>query len=117
MTPQTETSISAVGLDRTVLSIGNFDGVHVGHRALLSRMRSLADELQLPAVAISFFPTSRMVFNDSGFLSSAQEKALLLGEFSPEAVVLIPFSHEYAQTDPQVFLSELRQLGPAAVTV
>lgn len=117
MTPRTETSISSVGLDRTVLSIGNFDGVHVGHRALLSRMRSLADELQLPAVAISFFPTSRMVFNDSGFLSSAQEKALLLGEFSPEAVVLIPFSHEYAQTDPQVFLSELRQLGPAAVTV
>ena len=117
MIPRTVTSIGSVGLERTVLSIGNFDGVHAGHRALLARMRALADELQLPAVAISFFPTSRMVFSDSGFLSSAKEKALLLGEFAPEAVVLIPFSSDYAQTDKQVFLNELRQLGPAAVTV
>lgn len=117
MIPRTETSIGAVGLERTVLSIGNFDGVHAGHRALLTRMRALADELQLPAVAISFFPTSRMVFTGAGYLSSAREKAVLLGEFAPEAVVLIPFSREYAQTDPQVFLDELRQLGPAAVTV
>ncbi len=68
-------------------------------------------------MAVSFFPTSRMVFSDSGFLSSAEEKVILLQEFAPAAIVLIPFSREYAATDASEFLAELKALKPAAVTV
>lgn len=114
---RTVTQPADVGLAPTVLSIGNFDGVHLGHRGLLARMSELASQAGLPAVAISFFPTSKMVFSGSGFLSSTREKTLLLSEFNPEVAVLIPFSREYAQTEPAVFLDELRALRPAAVTV
>src|SRR5690554_4264699 len=115
--PRIVTNLSDLNLSGSVVSIGNFDGVHLGHRALLSRMQELALELDLPAVAISFFPTSRMVFSDSGYLSSAEEKVILLQEFGPAAIVLIPFSREYASTDSSEFLAELAALAPAAVTV
>lgn len=111
------TSLRQLDLRHTVLSIGNFDGVHLGHRALLNRMQQLAAELGRPAVAVSFFPTSRMVFGNAGFLSSAAEKVQLLAEFAPAAIVLIPFSHEYAATDKQEFLAEVAALEPAAITV
>lgn len=115
--PRVLHGLPADGLEGTVLSIGNFDGVHVGHRALLSRMRELADELGRPATAFSFFPTSRMVFQNSGFLSSAREKTLLLGECGADTVILQPFSREYAATDKKVFLKELAALRPAAILV
>ncbi len=115
--PGTVTSLAQVQLIGTVLSIGNFDGVHLGHRALLSRMQRLAEELGRPAVAVSFFPTSRMVFGNGSFLSSDREKSLLLAEFSPETIVLIPFSREYAATDKQEFLSDIAALEPEAITV
>lgn len=115
--PAVVTSLEQLQLTGTVLSIGNFDGVHAGHRALLSRMQELAAELSRPAVAVSFFPTSRMVFGNSGFLSSAREKTVLLSDFGPAAIVLIPFSREYAATDKQVFLKQIKALEPAAMTV
>jgi len=115
--PRTVDSLTVPGLDGAVLAIGNFDGVHVGHRALLKRMRELAAEHGQSAAAVSFFPTSGMVFRDSGYLSSAREKAVLLGECGAETVVLIPFSREYATTPKSVFLNELAALRPAALLV
>lgn len=115
--PLVVASPDELDLHGTVISIGNFDGVHTGHRALLGRMRELSRELALPAVVLSFFPTSRMVFSGSGFLSDAREKVLLLQGFGPAAIALIPFSREYARTDKDEFLRQLERLGPAAVIV
>lgn len=115
--PRVLSYVSAVSARGAVLSIGNFDGVHVGHRALLGRMQELGRKLGRPAVAISFFPTSGMVFRSTGCLSSAWEKTLLLSAFGPEEVVLIPFSRDYAATDKDEFLGQLAALGPAAILV
>jgi riboflavin kinase/FMN adenylyltransferase len=104
-------------LEGPVLSIGNFDGVHWGHRQLLRRMGQLAVEANRPPVVITFFPPSKVVFGDQPFLCSAQEKLLLLDEFAPAAVVMIPFSREYALTDKSVFLGQLERLEPAAIIV
>ncbi len=111
------TSPEQLGLCGVVLAIGNFDGMHRGHRTLLNRMQELAEELGLPGVVISFFPTSRMVFRNSGYLNSASEKVALLSSYGPEAVVLIPFSREYARTDKSEFLGQLGALSPAAIIV
>jgi riboflavin kinase/FMN adenylyltransferase len=100
-----------------VLAIGNFDGVHAGHRALLQRMQQLSLELAAPAAIISFFPTSKLVFSDARFLCSASEKLRAFRAFGPAAVVLIPFSREYARTDKSVFLAQLARLEPAAIVV
>src|SRR5690606_2597169 len=73
-----------------VISIGNFDGVHVGHRALLSRMRELADTAGAPAAVITFFPPAKVFFTGADYLSTAEEKLLLLEEFRPDKVVMVP---------------------------
>lgn len=104
-------------MERPVIAIGNFDGVHLGHRALLGRMQQLALEQFAPALILSFFPTSRLVFTDTPYLNSAAEKLQLLAAFEPAAVALIPFSREYARTDKAVFLQQLETLAPAAIIV
>lgn len=106
-----------LALKGAVLSIGNFDGVHVGHRMLLARMRELADTNARPAVVLTFFPPAKVVFGRATFLSSAEEKLELLSTFVPDAVVMVPFSREYARTDKAAFADQLRRLAPHAVIV
>lgn len=106
-----------LALHGAVLSIGNFDGVHLGHRMLLGRMRGLARELGRPAVVVTFFPPAKVVFGNATFLSSAEEKLDLLRAFAPDAVVLVPFSRDYARTDKAVFVAQLAALSPHTIIV
>jgi len=100
-----------------VLSIGNFDGVHWGHRQLLERMSGLARELDRPSAVVTFFPPARTVFTGSPFLCTKQEKLTLLEALNPDAVIVIPFTDEYSQTDKRVFLEQMVRLQPAAIVV
>ncbi len=104
-------------LRRGVVAIGNFDGVHLGHRMLLERMRELADAEGRDAIVLTFFPPAKVVFTGASFLSSAEEKLTLLRRFDPEAVVMIPFSREYALTDKATFADQLGHLDPYAIIV
>lgn len=109
--------LGRLDLSDAVISIGNFDGVHWGHRKLLSRMREVAVREGKPALVVTFFPPSKVVFGDQPFLSSAREKLELLSAFSPAAVALVPFSLEYARTDKSVFLGQLSELHPDTIIV
>ena len=100
-----------------VISIGNFDGVHVGHRALLSRMRVLADAAGAPAVVITFFPPAKVFFTGTDYLSTAEEKLLLLEEFRPDKVVMVPFDREFSHTTKQEFLARLAAMQPSSFVV
>lgn len=102
---------------RTVLAIGNFDGVHLGHRALLRRMRELADAEGRPTGIITFFPPAKTLFTGAPYLSSREEKLDLLAGFAPDGVAVVPFTHAYARTDKAGFLDELSRLAPAAIVV
>lgn len=104
-------------LSRGVISIGNFDGVHLGHRMLLQHMQDTAMQQGLSSLIISFQPPSKSVFQGVPFLSSADEKLRLLQAFAPDAVVMIPFSHDYAKTDKQVFIDNLQALQPQHIIV
>jgi len=104
-------------LRRGVIAIGNFDGVHLGHRMLLERMRELADATGRDAVVLTFFPPAKVLFSDTTFLSSASEKLELLSPYAPDAVVMIPFSRAYARTDKATFAEQLRRLEPYAIIV
>lgn len=104
-------------LTRVAVSIGNFDGVHLGHRMLLERMREVAGAEGLPSVVLTFFPPAKVVFGRATFLSSAEEKLELLAAYEPDAVVMIPFSKEYALTDKGHFVDQLRRLAPHTIIV
>ena len=113
----THRSLAALERRGAVWVLGNFDGVHRGHRALIGRARARADELGTAVVAATFFPPAKVLFGDAYFLSSEQEKAQLLAEAGADEVVVIPFDPIFAATPPEVFSAELARAQPALVMV
>src|ERR1051325_9371841 len=76
------------------IAIGNFDGVHLGHRALIARARELADANDSLAVALTFDPHPSSVVGKGcpPMLSSIERRIELLGEAGADAVVVEPFT-------------------------
>ena len=99
------------------ICLGNFDGVHLGHQLLLRRLQHVAEKHALPSIVHTFFPPAKVVFRNKPYLSSAEEKLVLLAPFKPDAVVMTTFSREYAQTPKDVFLRELEHLAPTHLIV
>ncbi len=101
---------------RTVVTIGNFDGVHLGHRAILSRVIQRARELDAQAVAITFEPHPLKVLRPEmnlPLLTTPEQKTRLLGAAGLDAVVVLPFTREFAALPArdfvrQYFLERLR---------
>jgi riboflavin kinase/FMN adenylyltransferase len=101
----------------TIICIGNFDGVHIGHQMLLEHMQRLSKSLNKPSVIITFFPPSKVFFQGEDFLSSEEEKIALLKPYEPDAVVVIPFNQAYTHTPKEDFLAQLGQLEPHTIIV
>lgn len=101
----------------SVLVLGNFDGVHVGHRALIRQARARADALHSRLVIATFFPPAKVLFGGALFLSSEAEKASLLAEAGADEVVVIPFDRFFAATPPEQFVAALARAKPALVMV
>ncbi len=110
-------ALDELDVQGAVVSIGNFDGVHLGHRKLLSRMQAVAEAEAAPSVIVTFFPPARVLFGSARYLSSAAEKVAQLAAFEPQAVVLTPFTHTFAKTPKARFLEALRPLEPSTIIV
>ena len=109
-------------LGRTVVVIGNFDGVHLGHQRVVSRARSIADERGLSVVAVTFDPHPMAVLRPEHApttLTSIEERATLLGEAGADAVLALPFTREVAGWSPEEFVDRILVglLHAAAVVV
>jgi riboflavin kinase / FMN adenylyltransferase len=104
-------------LKDTIICIGNFDGVHVGHQMLLEHMQTLSSTLHKPSLVITFFPPSKVFFQDGDYLSTEAEKLELLRTYAPNAVVMIPFTEAYTHTPKEDFLAQLTQLEPHTIIV
>jgi riboflavin kinase / FMN adenylyltransferase len=110
-------SPDALELPGSVVAIGNFDGVHLGHQLLLEHLHAESRETGLPGVILTFFPPSKVLFQGTKFLADADEKAGLLAAYDPAAIVIVPFDHAYAQTPKDVFLTQLARLNPHTLIV
>jgi riboflavin kinase / FMN adenylyltransferase len=96
----------------SVVTIGSFDGVHVGHRRLLQRVRSAATRRSLTPVAITFDPHPRCVVDPSGcppLLSSVEDRVRLLGRCGAERVLVIPFTTELSTWSADRFAATLTE--------
>ena len=86
---------------KTVITIGSFDGVHLGHRRILEQVRSLAHACGGESVVITFDPHPRTVLRpddpDFKLLTTTDEKIILLESSGVDNVVVVPFSLEFAQ--------------------
>jgi len=107
---------------RPVLTIGNFDGVHIGHRAILRTVTDRARALDGEAVVYTFDPHPRKVLQGAGapgLLTTTEQKLELLAAAQIDLVVLEPFDAEFARTPPDRFVREHVQqhIGPLEVYV
>lgn len=100
----------------SVLTIGNFDGVHRGHQALLKLLTDKARALGLPAVVLTFEPHPREYFAPDAAparLASLREKLLLLAACGVDRVHVCRFDARFAQQPPQAFIDDLLVRGLA----
>ena len=91
-----------------VVTIGNFDGVHLGHRMLLERLFEKSKELNLPSALITFEPQPREFFAGEKVparLSRFREKVILLQNTELERLICLPFN-EKTQSAPAEWFTE-----------
>lgn len=95
------TSASTFKSDRhTVVTIGTFDGVHIGHSAILKRLVETAKKEDLDSVVLTFFPHPRMVLqqhSEISLLNTIDERAQLLEKTGLEHLVIHQFTHAFSR--------------------
>ncbi len=98
------------GTDGTAVSIGVFDGVHLGHRALLAQLRSIAEHRGLGTAVVTFDKHPALVTrpeNAPKLLTTLDQKLELLAEAGIEYVYLVEFTAERAKTEASDFFQEV----------
>ncbi|MEA3352161.1 MAG: riboflavin biosynthesis protein RibF, partial [Chloroflexota bacterium] len=105
-------SLDDVQLKDTWLTIGSFDGVHLGHQKIARELAAGAHAKSAPAVVLTFYPHPARVLQGHTFpfyLTMPEERAALLGKLGIDIVITHPFNQEVAATSGRDFIAELHQ--------
>lgn len=98
-------------LSQSVVTIGMFDGLHKGHKALLNVLIDKSKEINAPSVVVTFWPHPRIVLHQDEkelkFLSSVEEKCLMLNDLGIDIVVVLPFTKEISQLTTEKFITDI----------
>jgi riboflavin kinase/FMN adenylyltransferase len=111
MSVEEELSRLSPGRD-TILTIGVFDGVHLGHKHLLDKLIERASRLNLLSGVVTFAPhPQNFLFPETElpFLTSLEQRKVLLKDAGAEAVIVLPFSQELAQLSARDFMGLLKE--------
>lgn len=102
-------------LEPAWITIGNFDGVHLGHQALIAELFTHARQDKVLAVALTFWPHPRVYFTqevEGFYLNDRTEKNELLAKTGLDVILCLPFNQQLADLDTQQFLRKLNSLVP-----
>ena len=106
------TNTNPVDLAACVLTIGNFDGVHLGHQTMLAQVLELAKARKLSAAVMIFEPQPREFFAPAtapARLTNLAEKQALLAEYGVETLIVASFDNEFRSLSAQAFADILAQ--------
>ena len=111
-----------IPLKNTALTIGNFDGVHIGHQALLHTVVEKADSLGGLSMALTFEPHPMRVLSAGEhppLITLKEQKAELIARSGIDVLVRIPFSRKFAAISARAFVEDLlvRRLGMRVMVV
>jgi len=96
-----------------VVTTGSFDGVHVGHKVIINRLKTLAQQINGESVLITFYPHPRKVLypetagKDLLMINSQREKIELLRQTGLDNLVIINFTLEFSQTSSIDFIRKI----------
>lgn len=103
------------------ITIGNFDGVHRGHQALIQRLREREEESKGQTLVLTFWPHPRVVLghvSEAFLLTTREEKQRQLQAAGVDLVLTLPFDRNLADTSAEAFLRQLfTSLKPAGLLV
>lgn len=105
-----------------VVTIGNFDGVHIGHQALLHTVVEKAAAIGGTSVALTFDPHPMRVLTDNDhppLITLSEQKTELIGRAGIDILIMLPFTAEFAAISARAFVEELlvRRIGMKALVV
>jgi riboflavin kinase/FMN adenylyltransferase len=112
-----------VPLKRAVLTIGNFDGVHLGHQCLFNIVAETAKKINGTATAMTFEPHPMKVLKPDGcpfpLITLYEQKIELLSQVGIDVLIVIPFNNEFSQISARKFVQEIlvKRIGVKSVVI
>ena len=109
--------------EKSVLTIGTFDGVHLGHRQILDQLKTEANRIYGETVIITFHPHPRKVVNSSKppiqLLNTIEEKIELLEALDIDHLVVVPFDERFSQISAQDYVEQflIKKFHPHTVII
>lgn len=99
-------------LDRAVVTSGTFDGVHVGHQKILSRLIESARVSGGQSVVITYWPHPRLILSpqhphELRLLSTIEERIAELSKFDLDYLLIIPFTKEFSLLSPEEYVQQI----------
>ncbi len=89
----------------TAVTLGNFDGIHLGHQKLISTVKEYAEKYGLKTIVFSFYPHPKSFFFGEDFYTifTRYEKERLVEKMGVDELILYPFTAEFANMEPEDF--------------
>lgn len=112
-----------VKVPNAIVTIGTFDGVHLGHQAILKGMVNTAKEIGGETVVITFYPHPRQVLNiDSSnlrFITTQEEKIRLLDDLGIDNLVVVNFTKEFSRITSDSFIKDyiIEKISPVKFVI
>jgi riboflavin kinase/FMN adenylyltransferase len=97
-------------LKKTILTLGTFDGVHIGHQSILEKLKMATNKGEFESVVLTFFPHPRMVLNQDTeikLLNTIEEKTVLLEKFGIDSLIIHPFDETFSKLSAEDFVSKI----------
>ncbi len=98
-------------VDNAVVTIGTFDGVHIGHQAVFDQMKAEAKKIGGETVVVTFYPHPRIVLgldnSELKFIKTQEKKIQYIEKAGIDHLIIIEFTKEFAKTTSEVFIKDL----------
>lgn len=99
-----------IGVKKPIVTVGTFDGVHIGHQKIITRLEEIAKQKGGESVLLTFFPHPRMVIfpenNNLKLINTLDEKIKLLESFGLDHLIILPFDKSFSRITPTEYIRD-----------
>lgn len=112
-----------VPVKNAVVTIGTFDGVHIGHRKIISRLKELATASDAETVILTFFPHPRMILHPEDenikLITTIAEKASLMEQLGVDHLIITPFSRDFSNQSAEEYIRDVlvKKIGTKTIVI
>ena len=110
-------------VSNAVVTIGTFDGVHIGHRKIIARLKELAVATGGETVILTFFPHPRMILHPEDenikLITTINEKAELLEQLGIDHLIITPFSRDFSNQSAEDYIRDVlvNKIGTKTIVI